>query len=66
VAEDDVFLNLGRDYPDPKRFQIVVWDIGGLEPIASGTTLCTAGQVTLYQGVAQIELTDPGQIEIHN
>jgi hypothetical protein len=65
-SEDDVFLNLGRDYPDPERFQIVVWDIGSLESIDGGVTLCTSGPITLYDGVAQIELTDPTLIEIHN
>ncbi|GAA1520869.1 hypothetical protein BJ978_002668 [Agromyces terreus] len=62
---DDVFLNLGRDYPDPERFQIVIWDIGGLEPIDGGKTLCTEGLITLYNGVAQIELYDPSVIEIY-
>ena len=65
-SDDDVFLNLGRDYPDPERFQIVVWDVGGLESIGGGVTLCTSGQITLYEGVAQIELTDPNLIEIYN
>lgn len=64
-SDDDVFLNLGRDYPDPGRFQIVVWDIGGLEPITGGVTLCTSGEITLYEGVAQIELTDPSLISIY-
>lgn len=62
---DDVFLNLGLDYPDPERFQIVVWDIGALEPIAGGSTLCTSGVITLYNGVAQIELYDPSVIEVY-
>ena len=65
-SEDDVFLNLGRDYPDRERFQIVVWDVGGLEPIDGGVTLCTSGEITLYEGVAQIELTDPSVTEIYN
>lgn len=64
-SEDDVFLNLGLDYPDPERFQIVVWDVGGLEPIAGGSTLCTSGVITLYNGVAQIELDDPSLITIY-
>ena len=64
-CEDDFFLNLGLDYPDPKRFQIVVWDVGGLEPIAHGSTLCTSGVITLYNGVAQIELKDPSLISIY-
>lgn len=65
-SDDDVFLNLGRDYPDPGRFQIVVWDVGSLEPIDGGATLCVSGQITMYEGVAQIELTDPSLIEILN
>jgi len=65
-SDDDVFLNLGYDYPHPNRFQIVVWDIGSLEPIAGGLTLCTSGVITLYEGVAQIELRDPGMIEIYS
>ncbi len=64
-SEDDVFLNLGLDYPDPERFQIVVWDVGVLEPIAHGSTLCTSGVITLYNGVAQIELDDPSLISIY-
>lgn len=64
-SEGDVFLNLGRDYPDKQRFQIVVWDVGGLEPIDGGVTLCASGQITLHEGVAQIELTDPGLIEVY-
>ena len=64
-SNDDVFLNLGRDYPDTGRFQIVLWDIGGVEPIPSGRTLCTTGEITLYEGVAQIELESAGQVEIY-
>lgn len=64
-SNDDVFLNLGLDYPDPGRFQIVIWDVGALEPITYGSTLCASGQITLYNGVAQIELRDPSQIDIY-
>jgi hypothetical protein len=66
TSNDDVFLNLGRDYPDPERFQIVIWDVGGVEPIPYGTTLCTSGQITLYKGVAQIELQSAGQVQIYD
>lgn len=65
-SNDDVFLNLGRDYPDPERFQIVLWDIGGVEPISYGATLCTSGEITLYEGVAQIELQSAGLVEIYD
>ena len=64
-SNDDVFLDLGRDYPDPARFQIVLWDVGTLDPIPAGATLCTSGQVTLYEGVAQIELRSANLVEIY-
>lgn len=63
-SSDDVFLNVGRDYPDASRFTIVLWDIGGIESIASGTTVCTEGLITSYEGVAQIELRSAGDVEI--
>jgi len=62
--QDDVFLNLGRGYPDAGRFTIVLWDVGGIEPLSPGTTLCATGPVTLYEGVAEIELYDVGQVEV--
>src|SRR5690606_28176000 len=65
VSDADVFLNLGLDYPDPGRFQIIIWDVGALEPIPFGSTLCTSGVITLYHGVAQIELKDPTLVEIY-
>ena len=64
-STDDVFLNIGRDYPDPDRFTIVIWDIGGVEPVAAGTTVCTTGQVTLYEGVPQIQLRSTSDVELY-
>lgn len=64
-SNDDVFLNLGRDYPDPERLQIVLWDVGSVEPITNGATLCASGQITLYEGVAQIELQSASLVEIY-
>lgn len=63
--EDDVFLNLGIDYPSVDRFQIIIWDVGSIDPIPYGVTLCTSGQITVYDGVAQIEIEDPGLVEIY-
>lgn len=62
--DDDVFLNLGRAYPDPARFQIVLWDVGGVESLPVGTTVCATGPITLYNGVPQIELEDVGAVEV--
>jgi hypothetical protein len=64
-SSDDVFLNVGRDYPDPERFTIVLWDVGGVEPLPTGTNLCASGRITLYQGVAQIELRSIGAVEVY-
>jgi len=62
---DDVFLNLGRDYPDIERFQIVLWDVGGVELLPIGTIVCTSGPITSYQGVAQIELESTSPVEVY-
>lgn len=64
ISDDDVFLNIGRDYPDSQRFVVVVWDIGGVKAESPGVTICASGTVTFYNGVAQIELRDLGPIEI--
>lgn len=60
----DVFLNLGRGYPDVERFTIVLWDIGGVESIPTDTMLCATGMITLYQGTAQIELHSTNAVEV--
>jgi hypothetical protein len=62
---NDVFLDLGLDYPDLGRFQIVVWDVGSLDPIDGGVTVCATGPITLYNGVPEIQLTDPKGIETY-
>ena len=62
---DDVFLNLGLDYPDPERFQIVVWDVGALEPIPYGSKVCTTGLISTYNGVVQIEVETPSAVEYY-
>jgi len=64
-SNDDVFLNLGRDYPDPARFTIVLWDVGGMQAPPSGATLCATGLISTYEGVAQMELRSVGAVEIH-
>ncbi len=64
-SSDDVFLNIGRDYPDPDRFTVVLWDIGRVKHIAAGTTVCASGRITRYQGVAQIELRSVRGVELY-
>lgn len=64
TSGDDVFLNLGRGYPDVERFTIVLWDIGGIESLPRDTTLCATGKITIYQGTAQIELRSTDAVEV--
>ncbi len=63
-TEYGTFVNVGRDYPSANRFTFIFWDIY-LEPIAAGAIICGRGQISLYEGVvAQIEMWDPGALEI--
>jgi len=62
-TEYGAFLNLGVDYPSPERFTFVVWGFE-LEPIQDGATVCASGSISLYDGVAQVELGSPEAIEI--
>lgn len=64
-SQDDVFLNLGRDYPDPSRFTVVLWDVGGIEPFFIGSTLCVSGSIVNYEGVAQIQVYSRSAVEDH-
>lgn len=61
---DGTFVNIGTDYPSPDRFTFIFWDLT-LDPIESGSVLCGRGDIYLYEGlVAQIEMQDPGALEI--
>ncbi len=66
-SDDDVFLNLGRDYPDSARFRILIWDIGSVDPIPICATVCVTGRVGIYKGVAEIVLKpgDIGSVEVY-
>ena len=58
------FMNLGRDYPNPRRLTVLVW--GGDRAnfprapermFRAGSLICAQGRVTLYRGVAEIEVS---------
>ncbi len=73
-AGGDVFLNLGRAYPDPGRFTIFIAarHVGKFEAAfgarfwtrLTGKTVQASGEVRLYQGVAEIALTDPAALVV--
>jgi DNA/RNA endonuclease YhcR with UshA esterase domain len=63
------FLNLGRDYPDPGRFTVVIWGESRAsfstppEDAYRGKTICVTGEIESYQGVPQVVVSSPSQIE---
>ena len=64
------FLNLGRSYPDPERFTVVIWGRNRdnfpntPESHYRGRDVCVNGLIELYKGDAQIEARNASQIEI--
>ncbi len=64
------YLDLGRAYPDPSRLSIVIWGNQRAnfptppETMYRNKTICVNGVIKTYQGVAQIEVRTPAQIEI--
>ena len=62
------FLNVGKPYPDPARFVVVIW--GGNrdnfpnapEGLYRDRTLCVTGIVELYNGVPEIQIGGPDEI----
>lgn len=63
------FLNIGRDYPDPGRFTVVIWGENRAnfpqppEGYYLGKTICVTGLIEPYEGTPQIEAKHPDQIE---
>jgi hypothetical protein len=65
---DDRFFNLGAPYPEEPRFTIVVWDnpasVEDVDPERVTYRACVSGEVSMYDGVPQIELDDGGDITL--
>ena len=63
------FLNLGKPYPDPDRFTVVIWiqNRGNFpqapEDYYLGKTICVTGLITEYSGIAEIEVQYPSEIQ---
>jgi hypothetical protein len=64
------FLKIGVDYPDDSRCTAVIWGdnrsafLDILDTGLTGKTIIITGDIDIYQGVAQVELKDPSQIEV--
>lgn len=63
-TEWGVFVNVGEDYPSPSRFTFVIWGDWWMDSIDPSAIICATGPISLYEGVVQMELGDPGQLEI--
>jgi hypothetical protein len=63
------WLNIGKDYPSSERFVVIIWgeNRGNFpqppESYYNGKTICVTGLIQEYEGIAQIEVTAPGQIK---
>jgi hypothetical protein len=63
------FLDIGRGYPDPARFTVVIWIPNRdnfpapPEELYLGQTICVTGQVTLYNGSAEMEIIGPEDVQ---
>ena len=64
------FLNVGRPYPDAKRFTVVIWIEDRVkfgpspERRFKGKTLCVKGVVSSYYGVPEIVARSASQIQV--
>lgn len=63
------WLNIGKDYPSPERFVVIIWgeNRGNFpqppESYYDGKTICVTGLIQDYQGIPQIEVKAPDQIQ---
>ena len=63
------FLNIGKAYPDPDRFVVIIWGSNRSnfheppEDYYLGKTICITGLITEWEGIAEIEVSSPDQIQ---
>ncbi|WP_251198057.1 hypothetical protein [Anaerotardibacter muris] len=64
------FLDLGAAYPDPNRLSVVIWGknrknfSSAPENAYKGKTIAVTGEIYRYDGVCNIEISSPKQIEV--
>lgn len=64
------FLNIGRPFPDPDRFTVVIWgdDRGNFptppEQAYDGKTICVTGLIESFEGSPEIIADSPSDIKI--
>lgn len=70
------FLNIGKPYPDPERFTVVIWgknrdkfsNVVGNPPelYYDGKSIDVEGKVIKQQGIVEIEASEISQINVSN
>ena len=66
------FLNVGKPYPDPARFTVLIWGENrssfpkAPEVAYRGMTICVTGLIEEYQGLPEIVVDSPSQISIED
>lgn len=64
------FISIGRAFPDPDRFNVVVWeqDRGDFdqapEELVAGETICVEGPIEEYDGIPQVIARSDDQITV--
>ncbi|MCO5176185.1 MAG: hypothetical protein M9890_04315 [Thermomicrobiales bacterium] len=64
------FLNIGRSYPDPERFTVLLWIDARFrfdeppEQTYADKTICVTGIVEIYEGSGEIVVDYPWQIVV--
>lgn len=68
VNGQPTFLSIGKKYPDPQRFTVVIWGTDrsnfelAPESYYRGKNITVTGLIERYQGRAEIEVSQPSQI----
>ena len=64
------FIDLGAAYPSSSRVTMTIWGKNrsafspSPEKMYSGKTVCVTGEIYVYRGVCNIEVTSPSQVKI--
>lgn len=64
------WLNIGRDHPDTRRFQVLIWgdDRSNFpqppEEIYQEERICATGVIEIYEGVAEMVIASPASIVV--
>lgn len=62
------FLNIGKDYPEPDRFAVLIWGQDrryfppNPEEYYSNKMICVTGKISIYQGLVEMVISEADQL----